>query len=394
MYTMGSEEIDAVRRVIESGMLFRYRGDETSETDYFEREWAEKIGVAHALAVTSGTAALTCALVGLNLGPGDEVIVPAYTWIATALAPLAVGAIPVLAEVDTSLTLDPADVERKITPRTKAIIPVHMCGLPCNMTALMDVAARRGLRVVEDSCQANGGSFQGRRLGSIGHVGCNSFNYFKIITCGEGGAVVTNDMEIHQRAMMYHDAGIAFRPHADQIQIPFFAGSNYRMNDILSAILRVQTRRLDGILQALRNEKQILREALAGGSPFTLSPVNCPEGDCGTTFGMLFDSADEARAMVENLAKRGVTANRPIDTGRHVYTNWEPIIERRGAHHPARDPYQQSPGVALNYARDMCPKSLDYLARTVFIATSINRPQDELARIVDEVKTADLRRHT
>jgi dTDP-4-amino-4,6-dideoxygalactose transaminase len=385
---MGEEEIAAVRRVIESGQIFRYRGDEPTEATCLEREWSDKIGVKHALAVTSGTAALTCAMVGLNLGPGDEVIVPAYTWIATALAPLAVGAIPIIAEVDASLTLDPEDVARKLTPRTKAIIPVHMCGLPCNMDPLMDLANRHGLHVIEDACQADGGAYHGRRLGSIGHAGCNSFNFFKIITCGEGGAMVTNDGEVFQRAMMYHDAGVVFFANTSQIDIPFFAGANYRMSELLSAVTRVQVQRLDGILAKLRDEKRVLRESLASESAFTLSPVNCVDGDCGSTFGMLFESQTEARAMVDELGAQGITASRPIDSGRHVYTNWEPVMEKRGAHHPGRDPYQQQPGADVTYAKDMCPKTLDYLSRTVFIGTTVNRPLGGIARVVEAVKSA------
>ena len=203
MYVIGQEEADAVRRVIESRQLFRYRGGEGGETDQFETEWAEKIGVKYALTVTSGTAGLMCALAGLGLELGDQVIVPAYTWMATAVAPLPFGAIPVLAEVDETLTLDAADVERKITPRTKAVIPVHMSGFPSNMDAVMEAAARHDLKVVEDACQACGGVYKGKRLGSIGHAGAFSFNQFKVISCGEAGATVTNDPDLYHWATMY-----------------------------------------------------------------------------------------------------------------------------------------------------------------------------------------------
>ena len=257
MYVIGKEEAAAAARVIESGRLFRYRGGEGGETDQFEAAWASCIGSVHCIAMANGTAALTCALAGMGVGPGDEVIVPAYTWIATALAPVAVGAIPVLAEVDESLTLDPADVERKITSRTKAIIPVHICGFPCAMAPLLALAERRGVLVLEDACQADGGSYRGKRLGSLGTAGAFSFNQFKIITCGEGGALVTNDEEVYQRALVQHDAGAVFRAYADELHVPFFAGTNFRINEVLSAILRVQLGRLDGILAALRREKRV-----------------------------------------------------------------------------------------------------------------------------------------
>ena len=196
MYEIVQDEIDAVTAVLRSGQLFRYRGGEGGQADTCEKRLVELCGCKYALVVTSGTAALICALVGLNIGPGDEVIVPAYTWLASAGAVLNVGAIPVLANVDESLTLDPADFERRIGPRTKAVIPVHMGGRPSNMDAIMDVAQRHGLHVVEDACQAIGGSYRGRRLGTIGAAGAFSFNQFKTISCGEGGALLTSDRKM------------------------------------------------------------------------------------------------------------------------------------------------------------------------------------------------------
>jgi dTDP-4-amino-4,6-dideoxygalactose transaminase len=227
MYIIGKEEIGAIKQVIESGQLFRYRGGEGGETDKFEKEWSEKIGIKHTLAVTSGTAALICGMVGMGIGPGDEVIVPGYTFMSTALAPLAVGAVPIIAEIDESLTFDPKDLEKRITPRTKAVIPVHMVGLPCNMDAIMQIAKKHNLMVLEDACQSVGGSYKGKRLGSIGHAGVFSFNQYKTITCGEGGALVTNDGDIYDRALIHHDGGCVFRDHAAEIRPPFFAGWNF-----------------------------------------------------------------------------------------------------------------------------------------------------------------------
>ena len=290
MYIIGKEEVEAVQRVIDSKQLFRYRGGEGGESEQFEAEWSKKIGVKYSIALTSGTAALICGLVGMGIGPGDEVIVPAYTFMATALAPLAVGAVPILAEVNDSLTIDPEDVEKKITPRTKVIIPVHMVGLSCDMDAIMNIAERHNLLVLEDACQADGGSYGGQRLGSIGHAGAFSYNHFKIMTCGEGGALVTNDREIYERALIFHDGGCSFRDHADKINTAFFAGWNFRINEILSAILRVQLTRLDGMLEAMLTEKRIMIQELEGAGPFTFNPINDIEGDCGTTVALIIES--------------------------------------------------------------------------------------------------------
>ncbi len=385
MYIMGKEEIEAVQRVLESRQLFRYRGGEGGESDKFEAEWAAKVGVRHALAVTSGTAALMCGLVGLGVGPGDEVIVPAYTFIATANAALAVGAVPIIAEVDASLTLDPADVARKITPRTKVIIPVHMNGLPANMDAMMKIAQQHNLKVLEDCCQADGGSYGGRRLGSIGDAGAFSFNYYKIITCGEGGALVTNNEEIYQRARIFHDGGSVFRGYASEVTVPFFAGMNFRINEILSAILRVQLTRLDAMLDAMLTEKRLMAQALEGAGDFTLNPVNDIEGDCGTTLGLLFPSAERVREVLARLDAAGVDASTPIDSGRHVYTNWDPILKQHGAHHPAMDAFKMTPA-PVEYSMDMCPKTLDFLARTVFLYTDPARSRAELEALIETVK--------
>jgi len=368
MLKIGEAEARAAARVIGRGQLWRYRSAE-SECAKFERELAAKMGMEHALAVTSGTAALICSLAGLKIGPGDEVIVPGYTFMATALAPLALGAIPVIAEIDESLTLDPADVEAKITPRTKVIIPVHMMGLPAKMDAIMRVARRRGVEVLEDACQADGGSYRGRRLGTFGRVGAYSFNYFKNITCGEGGGLVTNDREVFERALVHYDGGTLFWRDRGEISAPPFAGWNFRMNEILGAVLRVQLRRLDGLLRRTRTHKKRLVEQLSKDSRLRFIEYNDLDGDCGTTLGLLFESEQEARAFIARLDALRVWAVTPIDSGRHVYSNWEPIMEKRGSYHPALDAFRRAENrdCKMDYAPDMCPRTLDLLARTVFI---------------------------
>jgi len=385
MYIIGQEEVDAVKRVIESKQLFRYLGGDQSETARFEAEWAAKIGTKHALALTSGTAALITGLVGMGVGPGDEVIVPAYTFMATALAPLAVGAVPIIAEVDASLTLDPTDVARKITPRTKVIIPVHMVGLPSNMDAIMAIARQHNLKVLEDACQADGGSYGGKRLGSIGDAGAFSFNHYKIITCGEGGALVTNDETIYHRALIFHDGGSSLRDYASRITTPFFAGMNFRTNEILSAILRVQLTRLDGMLDAMLTEKRLMIQALSDIGGFTFNPIHDVEGDCGTTLALLFETPERMRAVLDGLNEAGIDADTPIDSGRHVYTNWEPILKQQGAHHPAMDAYKRAE-VPVEYSPDMCPNTLDILARSLFLYTDPTRSRADLDAMIEKIR--------
>ncbi len=384
MFRIGQEEIDAVARVINSKQLFRVnKGNQ--EADNFEKELREKIGVDYALLMSGGTGALIAALVGLGVGPGDEVIVPAYTFMASASAVLAVGAIPVLADIDESMTIDPASVEEKITDKTKAIIPVHICGFPANMDALKEIAAKHNLFILEDACQADGGSYKGKRLGSIGDAGAFSFNVFKIITAGEGGAVVTNNRKVYERALIYHDGGAAFRPYTGELQEPVFIGTQMRVSEITGAIMREQLKRLDGILTDLRAVKKKIMDALKDVARFI--PSNDIEGDCGTTLGFNFDSEELARKFSAEVGGSWL----PFDSGKHVYINWDPIIEKRGGHCDAVNPYLMAENALLNKEganADACPKSLDILKRTVYVSLHCDWTEEQINERIDSCKKA------
>lgn len=365
MYRIGTEEMEALKRVIESRDLFKINSG-LRETFHCEQEMREKFGCAHAILMTSGAAALTAGLIGMGIGPGDEVIVPAYTYIASAMAVLAAGAIPVIAEIDESLTLDPADTEKKISPYTKAVMPVHIQGFPCNMRRLGALAEKYGIRILEDASQADGGSYQGERLGAIGDAGVLSFNQFKIITAGEGGALLTSSRQLFERAFIYHDSSAVayFGGQLDDIAEPQFCGNEYRTNELAAAVLREQLKKLDGILSDLRRNKKALTDALAGDFRFIHS--NDIAGDCGTTAAFSFNTEEEARRFA---TADGINGALPIDTGKHVYTHWAPVLEKRGAFHPLADPFKMEANRNLNhrYAADMCPKTLDILSRTVYV---------------------------
>ena len=367
MYRIGQEEIDAVARVIEARELFKVNGGALQETFNFEKELKEKLNSEHTILMTSGHAALTSALIGMGIGPGDEVIVPAYTYIASAMAVVAAGAMPVIAEVDESLLLDPVDVEKKITERTKALIAVHMQGYPCDMDALSDVAKRHNIKILEDACQAVGGSYKGKRLGTIGDAGALSFNHFKIITAGEGGALLTNSKKIFERALIYHDSSAVayFGNQMEDFETEAFCGVEYRTNEITAAILREQLKKLDGILEDLRRNKKLLMKELAPHFDFIKS--NDPEGDCSTTLTLKFKSEEEAKKVAGN-SKFGITI--PINTGKHVYTEWTPILEKKGALHPLMNPFNMEANKHVEYSKDMCPKTLELLKCTGHLSIS------------------------
>lgn len=384
MFRMGEPEVEAVRKVLMSHQLFRI-GGELQEVNNFERELREKMGVNHCLCLASGTGALIASLAALGVGPGDEVIVPGYTFIATAIAALAVGAIPVVAEINETMTLDMDDVERKITPNTKCVIPVHIQGFPCDMERLMQLKEKYGFYVVEDACQADGGSFHGKRLGTIGDCGAYSFNYFKIISAGEGGAMVTNDIDLYQRAIIYHDCGSAFWTYETPITAPLYTGTNMRVSEVTGAILRVQLTRLDGILADLRRVKRAITEAVADLPMLRVNPSNDLDGDCGVCLPFIFDDAVTAEKF-EKL----IGGTRPINTGKHVYREWTPILEKRGAHISAMNPYENpaNAGLRLDTRKDSCPRTLDILSRTVYQMLNCDWTDAELAEVIEKIRQA------
>ena len=387
MYRIGQEEIEAIPRVINSGDLFKINGG-AQECMHFEEELNEKLNVEYALLMTSGCAALTSALIGMGVGPGDEVIVPAYTYIATAIAVTSTGAVPVIAEVDESLTLDPDDFEKKISPNTKAVIPVHIQGFPSDMKKICQIAKKHNIMVLEDACQADGGSFLGKRLGTIGDAGAFSFNFFKVITAGEGGALVTDNRTIYERGLIYHDSSAIayFGNQLDGISEPQFCGSEFRVSEFTGAIMRQQLKKLDPILSDLRRNKKYLMEKLCGTYKFIRS--NDIGGDCGTTLPFFFDTADEAVSFKAKADAAGYGGTRPIDTGKHVYSNWTPIMEKRGAFNPKFDPFKmvENQGLQTDYSPDMCPRTLDLLSRAVYIGVNPNMDKDALDCMISKLK--------
>jgi dTDP-4-amino-4,6-dideoxygalactose transaminase len=313
------------------------------------------------VAVSSGTAALICGLAALGIGPGDEVIVPAYGFVAGVLAPLAVGAVPVVCDIDESLTLDPGDVIGKITPRTRAIMPVHVHGWAADLGAVCDIAASRGLYVVEDACQAIGGSYRGRHLGTVGDVGAFSFNQHKIVTAGEGGALLTSRTDLYERAFVSHDGSSTFSRH--RFGRPDYAGLAFRLNEVSAAILNVQVGRLDDILARLRSVRDRIQAALASAADLRPVLSHDPVGACGTNLGYLFDSPEQADTFLSAVDDDEIVAFYGIGYG-HSYPEWDLLHQRRGGHHPLRNPLLDSD---RQQTAEGCSRSQDILRRCVIV---------------------------
>jgi 8-amino-3,8-dideoxy-alpha-D-manno-octulosonate transaminase len=386
---IGREEEEAVLEVLRSKRLFRYYGPQSSRSWVSELEgaFAAVMGVQHAAAVSSGSAALMCALAGLGVGPGDEVIVPAYTWIATASAVVAMGAVPILAEVDESLTIDPADVRRKISRFTKAIIPVHLRGAPCQMNELMAIAGEHNLPVLEDVAQADGGSYHGQRLGSIGNVGAFSLQFNKIITCGEGGMVTTNDDGILRRVLMYNDVVGGQRNKIPDDEI--LPGINFRMSELQGAVALVQLGRLDDLLGDMRRRRAEITDGIVGvarqkGVEFRRS--NDPDGDTGIVLMFFVPTPERATFIADALEAEGVdtfVVYRPDVVDYHVYAHWSPILGQR-TWSTNGGPWRWHEG-KVEYSPDMCPRTLDLLGRAVHLDVSPDLSDQNVAEIVEAV---------
>ena len=384
MYAVGEEEIEALARVIRAGTLFRYR--DGSECERFETRYAAHLGAAHVALSASGTHALAAGLIGLGIGPGDEVLVPAHTYMATATAVLSVGAIPVLVEIDSSLTIDPDDMAAKIGPHTRAVIPVHIWGAACDMDRVTETARKHGLFVLEDACQGVGGGYEGRKLGSIGDAGAFSFNYFKNMTCGEGGGVATSDDRVAERARCAIDpCHFYWQGQADGLRP--FAGAGARASELMGAMLNVQLDRIDGIIETMRRNRQRLIDATAnlGNSGVALSPMNSPDHDCAAHLMFILPEAGAAASFAR--ATGGVVAGK---TGRHTFTNWDQVLRQEGAHHAAMNPYTFAENADLR--RDVPEgfgvRSLDILGRTVMLPMSPEHGDEDLDVLAHNIRVA------
>ncbi len=319
----GPEEEAAAIEVLRSRSLFRYYGPNLlRRTEAFEAAFAELVGVPYAIGVSSGTAALACALVGMGLPAGAEVIIPAVTFVACANAVGWARGIPVLADIDKSLTLDPDAVEERITDRTFAIMPVHLANVAADMEPIQGIARRRGLRIVEDAAQAVGVRYHGRRVGAWGDVGAFSFQQEKNITAGEGGAVTTEDPDVYDRVARYQDQGGQFttsyghiRGHAAPEPT---VGVNLRMTELAGALLGIQLKRLDPMLDRLRAIATHIKAELVDVVPEWRRIPD--EGGAGGDVTMLLESRLEARKLLAILTAEGVPA-RTLYQGQGVYAH-------------------------------------------------------------------------
>jgi 8-amino-3,8-dideoxy-alpha-D-manno-octulosonate transaminase len=385
---LGDEERAAVLQVLESRSLFRYYGPELlGRVAEFEAALADYSGTEHAVATSSGTAALRCALAALGVGCGDQVIVPAFTFIATVNAVVVAGAVPVFAEIDASLSLDHSDLAAKLTPRTAAVLAVHLENVACDLDPILAAAGAAGVPVIEDAAQAMGVSYRGRRVGSIGTLGAFSFQLEKNVTTGEGGAVTTNDERLYLRAARYQDQGGQFvTSHSEErggeLDEPF-VGENLRMTEIAGAIAGVQLRKLPGLLDSLRANCALVAGSIGQVDGMVPRRIPDPEGCGGSSLTWFLPDSNVARRFARALTAEGVACGQ-MYRGKPVYAN-AAILERRtasmkgGPWHCAEHPSD------VEYRLGLCPRTEELVARSLIVPIGPQWTPGECKQVAEAV---------
>jgi len=308
----GAEERKEVNDVLETGILMRYGFDGPRKgiwkSKALEQAICSTFGTQYAQLVSSGTAALTTAMASLGIGAGDEVIMPAFTFVASFEAVLSIGAVPVLVDIDESLTLSPAAVKAAITSKTKCIMPVHMCGSMADLDALKEICATHNLILLEDACQSIGGTYKGKALGTIGDAGTFSFDFVKMITCGEGGVVMTNNKEVYTKADAFTDHGHDHLGVDRGADLHPFLGYNFRISELHAAVGLAQIKKLDQFLTIQKKNNQILRSYMEQVPGISFRVVPDPVGDSGSFLSWFLPTQAQMEKAIEALKTAGIFA--------------------------------------------------------------------------------------
>ncbi|WP_282055705.1 DegT/DnrJ/EryC1/StrS family aminotransferase [Maribacter luteus] len=375
----GEQEKKEVQDVLDSGVLMRYGFDGMRQGHWKAKELesalTQRMLSKYAHMVSSGTAALTVALASAGIGAGDEVIVPTFTFVASFEAVLALGAIPVLVDIDATLTLDPLAVENAITKNTKVVMPVHMCGSMADLDALKSICDKHGLLLLEDACQAIGGSYKGKPLGSYGDLGCFSFDYVKTITCGEGGAIITNNESYYSNADHYSDHGHDHVGNDRGAEAHPFLGYNYRISELNAATGLAQIRRLDEFLDIQERNYTIIRKALEPIDGITFRTV--PNGGVENYSFLSFFLPDGERAKLAQNALKEAGLDGCFywyDNNWHYYRKWEHLIHKKSLGNLPQDVKNQLP----DYSQSDFSKSDHWISRNISCLIKLSWSEDEV----------------
>jgi len=385
----GDKERAQVQDVLDSGVLMRYGFDGMRNNHWKAKELEEaltkRMDVNHAQLVSSGTAALTVALASAGIGAGDEVIMPTFTFVASFESILALGAVPVLVDVDDTLTIEPSAVENAITSKTRVVMPVHMCGSMANLSALKAICDKHNLILLEDACQAIGGTYDGKPLGSYGDLGCFSFDYVKTITCGEGGAVITNNETYYKNADHYSDHGHDHVGNDRGAEDHPFLGYNYRISELNAAVGVAQVQRLDEFIAIQKRNYTILRNALknVAGVTFRAIPEGGEENYSFLTF--FLPTEEQTRAAHKALGGAGVDACFYwYDNNWHYYKKWSHLTNLTGLGKIPNEVKEQMP----DYSKSDFSKSDHWVGRTISCLIKLGWSEEEMQQRADKMVAA------
>ena len=356
-------EKEGLIEVLETKSPFRWWGSANSQCLQFEKNYAKHIGVKHALGVTSGTTALFTAMGALEIGPGDEVILPAWTWYADYDAIVLAGALPVFVDVDESFNIDASKIEEKITPRTKVIIAVHLQGTTADMDPILEIAKKHKIKVLEDCAQCLGGKYKGKYTGTMGDIAINSFQLSKSITSGEGGAVITNDDKMFERAIRFHDVGSLRSPYTGELGgglLASFAALNFRMNEFTGAVLKGQLLKLETICSGLRKNAKKVRDGIADLPGIELRKTPDVEGDIGVGVFVDMKTRNKRDQFLRALRAEGISAGGP---GGSVILPVDGRIENKATVHPDWPTFNTPQGKAIQYGAASCAQTIDIIGR-------------------------------
>lgn len=374
-------ELEAVKKVLQSGKLFRY-GQEQGECESFEAEFSEFIGAKHASLVTSGTNALVASLMALGISEGDEVIIPSYTFVATASAVLTVGAIPIVVNIGSDLLITVDEIKKAITDRTKAVIPVHMDGLQCEIDKIAELTNEESIYLIEDVAQALGASYKGKMLGSFGDFGCFSFNRDKTITCGEGGAITTNNQAYHERLLCITDNAYQYNPrHKGKLKSTTpFLGLSMRVSEISGALLRIQLKKASSIIEQSKIRKNILmaiiKKSKYCNKKFNIVEAKDHEGHCFSTIHMQFSSPESATMISKALLSQKVMIIPLTMRLSHFVWKWSNLLKPGATYSAKRDPYLATEK-KYNYSKINYLSSIDITMSTLRGDIDITKTEEE-----------------
>jgi len=378
----GDAERVQVQQVLETGVLMRYGFDAARKNIWkckeLEKIMCDRFQTRYCQLTTSGTTALNTALAVAGIGAGDEVIVPTFTFVATFESVINLGATPIIVDIDESLTMDPEAVRRAITPRTKAIVPVHMCGCPADIDELVRIAKEHNLLLIEDACQSTGATYKGKSVGSFGDMGCFSFDYVKIITMGEGGCVVTDDADFYTKADGYTDHGHDHKGNDRGREPHPFLGINYRVNELNAAVGIAQFGRLDDILAINRRNKKYLKDRIAAEVPQIRFRTNySPEGENATFLSFFLPTLEQAREAAAGLAAENVGGVfHYYDNNWHYIRKWNHLKERVSLNKLS----DQLLGGMPDYSKISFPVSDDIIGRNLSCQICLTWSEEELHR--------------